>query len=127
MHTPLPSNVLLKELGTSNTESRKDHSDHLPIWIRLTLTDDLPVVQARRPLSVEPRCDIDMHNKEEVKRYNEIIFKKFRSLPQKFHSLTSNNMPTVCPQLSRQCIASVLRHSVLTVEDKNGLDKRKKA
>ena len=50
MHTPLPANILLEEVGVVNSEARKQFSDHLPVWLRLTLTSQVRTVPIRNPI-----------------------------------------------------------------------------
>ena len=66
MHTyPLPSDVLLEELGVVNWEERKNFSDHLPVWIRFTLTSEVRTVPICNPLQAPPRLELDLTNEKD--------------------------------------------------------------
>jgi hypothetical protein len=73
-------------------------------------------------------CDLNMRNEKELDIYNIELSTRLKNyLSKDIYSRTSENTPVISPQRSGQCIAAILRYSVLTVEDKKGLNKKKKA
>ena len=94
-------------------------SDHLPIWTKFVLLDQLIFVPKRNPIDEQLMCDLNMRNEKEVKKYNTELSARLKaSLPKDVYRRSPEDTPVISPQRSGQCIAAILRHSVLTVEDK---------
>jgi hypothetical protein len=129
LHTPLPDSLVLHQVGVLNTKrllAYADDSDHLPVWISLTLTRPFISVPLRKPLPSHPRCDITpisiatrTHGKgdhwDDHVLYNQQIMTHLRRLPSRSSPQHGN------------CIAALLRLSVETVETGPGLERRRKA
>ena len=126
LHSPLPSNIRVAEVGTVHSEVNNSTSDHLPIWTKFVLLDKLLFVPKRNPIDEQLMCDLNMRNEKEVKKYNTELSARLKaSLPKDVYRRSPEDTPVISPQRSGQCIAAILRHSVLTVEDKKGLNKKK--
>jgi hypothetical protein len=120
-HTPLPSNMHLHEVGTVHCEVTNTLSDHLPIWISLSLTDAFILPQRWSP---QP-TDLDMDNEDELKKYNEHLTARIKTeFSSKFRRHRADGSARVSGHASMSGLAVLLSHTVSSVHAKErGLNK----
>ena len=113
MHTPLPPDVLLEEVGVVNSEDRKQFSDHLPVWFRFVLTNPVRTVPARRPLTSPPRIELNLHEDKAVEEFQAKIKQSISNMDKKYRQLDVANKAIVCsPDDSGAALQLVLAHTV---------------
>jgi hypothetical protein len=117
MHTPLPKNVLLEELGVVNWEERKQFSDHLPVWIRFTLTSEVRTVPIRNPLQAPPRLELDPTNEKNVKRYQETLIKNIGLYDKPYRELMDDKTVACSSDASATALQMVMADTVLATHD----------
>jgi hypothetical protein len=118
MHTSLPDNIVLQQVGVCNVktyEDYNDYGDHLPVWANFKMTTLIVFVQPRKPLPLHKRCYISSmteatrqnqegENWDEHVIHNKLIMKQIARSPK--HTLRNHG----------RCVAALLRVSVEAVE-----------
>ena len=117
MHTPLPADVLLEELGVVNWEDRKCFSDHLPVWFRFTLTSEIRTVPVRQPLRSPPRLELELSDEKRVEKYQERIVKRVGKLDKQYRQLKPDKTIACMPSTSSTALQLVLAHTVEAAND----------
>jgi len=129
MHTPLPHNMAIQQVGVCNVKQQLKlsiYGDHFPIWLNLKLTTPITMVQKSKPLPTHPRCELgalteavrqaqEGDNWDEHVTYNKLILAQIRRFPRR--SLRDHG----------GCLAALLRLSVEVVETGKGLNKKRKS
>ena len=127
LHTPLPPHMEIALVGTIHDEETNTLSDHLPIWITISLLLPVKIPAIWNPQPTMTYPDLDRQNKPELQEYNKHLSRRIKqTLSAKFRNYQTNS-PTkdaISPQNSASGLAAILRHSVLSVhEKKDGLNK----
>ena len=112
MHTPLPADALLEELGVVSMEKRKEFSDHLPVWFRFTLTSEVRTVPSWKPLRSPPRLELDFKNKKGVNKYQEKIVKSVGKMDKEYRQLLEDKTTACSPSNSGAALQLVMAHTV---------------
>jgi hypothetical protein len=117
MHTPLPADVLLEELGVVNSEKRKDFSDHLPVWFRFSLTSEVRTFPSRKPFRSSLRLELDLKNEKGVKKYQEKIVRSVGKLDKDYRQLLEDKTIACSPSNSGAVLQLVMAHTVIAAKN----------
>jgi hypothetical protein len=122
VHTPLPSNISLHQVGTAHDDITLSHSDHLPVWLSINLSDPIsfPRPPAPLPECSHPDLHIDQGETGEALReeYNNHLASRLAaSLSPAVRNFPLDPTKTMTPLTSAASLAVMSAHSVLTVNE----------
>ena len=129
MHSPLPPNVSITEIGAAHESHLNALSDHLPLWITMCFHTPLTLPPLSKSTATPHRADLDMDNVKQLEQYNTLLEDRLKhSLNNKARHPREGANFSVSAQTSIDSLAIILRQSALTVqEDKQGLGKNRSA
>jgi len=128
MHTPAPEGISVREVGTNNSTHLHKYSDHRPIWMRVNIDLNVPIVPQRRPLPVPLRVDLDLQDSKMVQRFQDNTHAAIMKLiPKAARRLKRSGLPDITSEHSGRILACSMRASVEVAETlTNAAMKRRK-
>lgn len=117
MHTPTPEGISVREVGTNNSTHLHKYSDHRPIWMRVNLDLNIPVVPKRKPLPVPLRVDLDLKDSKMIERFQHDTHAAIMKLiPKASRRLKQTGLPDITSEHSGRLLACSMRASVEVAE-----------
>ena len=127
MHSKLPEHLTIRQVGACNDQETQHHSDHRPIWIRLTVDKDVTIPPARKPLPKLIRTEIDPNNEDLVPIFSEKVHRALmKQIPKRFKKLNKDKSTAISPDDSGRLVGAAMRITAQVAEEVTDAKKKNK-
>ena len=128
LYTALDPGMRIADVGTVHDDLTNSLSDHLPIWIAVSLSGDLSLPSPQQPIPLEPYVDLDMRKDQEREEYNVHLTHRLNSMPKRSRQTHQDGSALAHSFESGRFLGSAMSHTSLSVRaSTNGLNKLARA